>query len=339
MIIFAPITPAQTGGTSTFARNFQTIMRSNGHEVTFNYRKDYDVLFVIATCPWRYLFHAKLFKRPIVHRLDGVYTLSTVAGRWYKWHNWPLKIIHKYFSSFTIYQSLYSQYCGHKFLGHRHNELKQIIYNGVDMNVFSPQGPVNQKLRHQGVKTIFITWSKFRRRDQIMPLIEVIKDYRSRYNSNATLVVIGDFVGDVSFVPEVYANIPFITFTGPLNNSDIAAYARAADVFVITHQNPPCPNNVLEAMACGLPICGVADGSMPEITIPGACSELIHVDNDGFTQQRHLNIRAFSDNLQKILIQREKYSKNSLQLVQDKFTIRQMASGYEKVILSLNRQR
>ena len=52
---------------------------------------------------------------------------------------------------------------------------------------------------------------------------------------------------------------------GPINNSEVARYARGADVFVISHLNPPCPNNVIEAMACGLPIVGTNTGAMSEL--------------------------------------------------------------------------
>ena len=40
---------------------------------------------------------------------------------------------------------------------------------------------------------------------------------------------------------------------------------RAADVFVLTTHQDACPNAVLEAMACGLPVLFSANGGVPEL--------------------------------------------------------------------------
>ena len=125
MKIFIPFTIKDTGGTSTFAKKFGKKLEERGHEVFFDFRKDYDILFVIVQCNPLYLLHAKMNKRKIIQRLDGVYYWSVAQWK-YPLLNFPPRFIHKFFSDFTVYQSKYSKYCADKFLGKRKNE--QYLY-------------------------------------------------------------------------------------------------------------------------------------------------------------------------------------------------------------------
>jgi len=52
---------------------------------------------------------------------------------------------------------------------------------------------------------------------------------------------------------------------GPYDQAGAPAVFRRADVYVMTKPNDPCPNTVLEAMACGLPVVHAATGGVPEL--------------------------------------------------------------------------
>jgi len=141
MKIFLPINIRPTGGSSAFAAKFKQGMALKGHQVFFDHPDNYDILLVLASCPWRHLFSARRQNKKIVHRLDGVYYPTTVSNWLYPVMNARLKIIHRHFSDFTIYQSQYSQKCCDLFLGPRTDNHSTIIMNGVDKNLFSPHGP------------------------------------------------------------------------------------------------------------------------------------------------------------------------------------------------------
>jgi len=330
MKIFIPFTIRGTGGTVTFARKFKDGLEKHGHEVFFDFRKDYDILFVIVQCNPLYLLHAKLNKRKIVHRLDGVYYWSSVAKWKYPLLNFAPSLIHNFFSNFTVYQSQYSKYCADKFLGRRRDEKFSIIYNGVDLNIFSPKGEKIEGLRDNSEQKIFFTVSKFRRSDQIIPLIKALDVYRKKYDSNFKFIIAGDFNGRVRNIPNKYKEFTYLHFFGKMNHADVPDYERSADVFLMTHLNPPCPNNVLEAMACGLPICGVNDGAMSEITAPGENSLLIKTEGDAFWKQRTYDYEQFADNLNFITKDLDFYAKNSRKIVEEKFSLDDMIANYLK---------
>jgi glycosyltransferase involved in cell wall biosynthesis len=330
MKIFLPIKIDDIGGTSIFSRKFKEGMENRGHVVQFEPFDDYDVLFVVVSCPFKYVREAKRLKKPIIQRLDGVFYPSTISGWLYPLYNLKAKIIHRFFSNHTIYQSHYSQYCSEKFLGKRKDGNQSLVYNGVDLKKFTAEGPA--KKLQEGDALSFVTASRFRRKDQIVPIIEALTHFKETTKKPFTLFVAGTFTGAAATVPKDYAHLPWIKFMGKVSNHDLPAYYRDANAFLFTHQNPPCPNNIIEAMACGLPICGVDDGSMSELTSPGKNSELIPTKGDAFYKERNLDTQAFSRNLEKIIADQTNYSKISAQIAKDRFDIETMLDLYDEAI-------
>ncbi|HLC94399.1 MAG TPA: glycosyltransferase family 4 protein [Patescibacteria group bacterium] len=327
MKIFIPFTIKDTGGTSTFAKKFGKKLEERGHEVFFDFRKDYDILFVIVQCNPLYLLHAKMNKRKIIQRLDGVYYWSVAQWK-YPLLNFPPRFIHKFFSDFTVYQSKYSKYCADKFLGKRKNEQYSIIYNGVDTTLFSPEGEKIDDIRDNPEQKVFITASKFRRYDQIIPIIKALEIYRDKYNKNFKLLIIGDFSREVEKIPAQFKKFTYLNFIGKIKNEDLPKYERSSDVFLMTHLNPPCPNNIIEAMACGLPICGVNDGAMREITVPEENSLLLKSEGDAFWKMREYDVSQFADNLDSITKNLNFYSTNSRKIAEKKFSLDDMTARY-----------
>ncbi len=326
MKVFLPIKMRATGGTSTFAKKLQAGLNGNKDTVSFSFSPDYDVLLVLVSCPLRYLIHAKIHNKPIIHRLDGTYYPSTVAGKLYYLYNLPAKIIHRYFSTYTVYQSKYSKYCCDIFLGKRNDTRWRIVYNGVDTSRFIPSAwkttPDTQ---------VFVTVSRFRREDQIIPIIKALDIYAKTYTKNFYCDIVGDFSQSIAHIPQTYKDVPYLRFHQVISNDRLSRHLQSAHVFLYTHQNPPCPNTIIEAMACGLPICGVADGAMTEITKPGVNSELIPAHGHAFYEKRQLDLTAFADNIYKIMNNQPSYRLNSREIAEERFRIEPMIRQYVEV--------
>jgi len=325
-----PIKPRQTGGSSTFARKFKQGMQARGHQVYFEHPGNYDVLLVVASCSLKYLIDAKARRKKIVHRLDGVYYPMSVAGRRWRRANIPLQIIHHFFSDYTIFQSKFSRYSVEKFLGQNRFIPSQIIYNGVDTQLFKPKGEC-ARLRDNKNQHIFITTGRFRRDDQLEPILKAFEIYRQKYEANAKLYIIGNRQPKGQKVAA--SNGPVINI-GPVPNHKLPMYLRAADVFLFSHLNPPCPNNVLEAMASGRPVCGVADGAMHELTRQGKNSELVPSTPDNFSVPRQLDLTKFASNMHRIMQNQAKYSQQSRAHAAWNFSLAHMLDQYENTLVS-----
>lgn len=329
MKIFIPFARKDIGGTSIFATKFKEGMEKLGHEVFFEYREDYDVLFLIVQAPFRYLLDAKRRGKKIIQRLDGTYYWSVASWK-FPLYNLKATFIRHLFTDFTVYQSRYSKYCAEKFLGRKNVDPSAVIYNGVNTHHFSPNGETFS-LRSRPEQKVFFTASDFRRRDQIIPILEALVHYRETYGDNFVFLVAGTFSREASTIPEEWAHFKNVSFLGKIANSDLPKYERGADVFLITHLNPPCPNNVLEALACGLPICGVADGAMSELVDSGETGFLIQTEGDAFWQPRKIDPQVFSDALHKTLSSPEYRDKSRMRAL-DRFSIDHMIAEYQSII-------
>jgi len=326
MKIFLPFKLKDIGGTSTFAGKFRSGLEALGHEVSLEPTSDYDVLFLIVQAPFRYLIDAKKRGKKIIQRLDGTY-YWTVSGWRFPLLNAKASLIRRWFADFTVYQSQYSKECVERFLGPKRGEAQTIIYNGVDLNLFSPLGPT-KRLRDNAAQKVFFTASAFRREDQILPVIEALRRYRRRYSDNCKLVIAGSFEGKVKALPNWLRELEFVEWAGRISNHELPSYERGADVFLFTHLNPPCPNNVIEALACGLPVCGINDGAMGELISSGKEGELLRASGTGFWRGRSFNARQYADNIERICRARPRYAQAARRAAEERFGLETMAKHY-----------
>jgi glycosyltransferase involved in cell wall biosynthesis len=68
---------------------------------------------------------------------------------------------------------------------------------------------------------------------------------------------------------EQYARVP-VHWLGVVPTEQVPFYHRSAHLYFSAELNPPCPNAVIEALACGLPVVGFDTGSLLELVGPDA---------------------------------------------------------------------
>ena len=88
----------------------------------------------------------------------------------------------------------------------------------------------------------------------------------------------------------------------------------------------PCPNIVIEAMACGLPIACLASGSHTELIGEqgGIC---IPIDND-FGPFPEVDASALADASERVLQARERFAVGARRRCEAHFALDRMAEGY-----------
>lgn len=269
MKIFLPFKIKDIGGTATFAQKFSDAARKNGIEVSSAFSFDFDTLFIIADCSIWYPVIAKFLRKKIVQRLDGVYHPATPAGKWYPLYNLKMQIIHNFLADVVIYQSNFSRLSCETFLGKTRAKRTAIIYNGVEI----PTPKHRDRSRDDSDRIRLVTFAKFRRRDQIEPLIESVKLLDPK---KYVFDIYGSYTDDLAPIFSHLPSFPNIHFLGKLPNSELLKRITEHDIFLFSDQSA-CPNSVLEAMAAGLPIVAYDRGSIPELIKSGYNGKIVSI--------------------------------------------------------------
>ncbi len=85
-------------------------------------------------------------------------------------------------------------------------------------------------------------------------------------------------------------------------------------------------------MACGLPICGINDGSMKELVKEKDNGLLTKTEGDSFWFKRKINIDEFANNFNAIIKNQKKMSENSRKIAEEKFSLESMIKNYINIL-------
>jgi len=283
------------GGPSTFMSNFREYLIGTGYPFIENkgdFRKASGIFFPISFDE-RILGFFKKNNLPVIQRLDGVYYPSK-HGIKYLYLNHEIKKDYLKYSDFIIFQSKYSRKECFTMLGEVGENKYRIIYNGTDKEVFYPGDREFDKN-----KIVFTTTGLFRNRDMIEPVVTALDVIAEKYN--VELRIIGPIISkDV----KEYVKRPYIKCFGGMDKREISIHLHQTDILIHCQLNPACPNSVIEAVSCGVPVVGFDTGAMKEILY--FCPELLaYVSDDVFKKYKDFKYEKLLD---KIILCLENYN-------------------------------
>ena len=182
-----------------------------------------------------------------VLRLDGLYfDIDDTVGNTDEL-NIPIRKSYYEFDK-IIFQSNFSKEMFFRHFGNIKKPYK-VIYNGVP-KYFSPIG---KKYNYPFDRTIVCssTWRAHKR------LEGIIDGFKELNNSTIGLVILGKC--------EKIVNHKNIVYLGNVKAHNLPYYLRGADAFVHLTWLDCCPNVVVEALACGLPVLCSHNGGTKEL--------------------------------------------------------------------------
>jgi len=155
----------------------------------------------------------------------------------------------------VIYQSEFSKKLAEKTLNYTPDH-STVIINGTNQDIFTEMGEnYRKKLNISSDALVFITSARWRPRKRLKDTINIFKAFSKNYNGETYLLVIG-------FDDNNDENIIYIPH---VENSELPAYLRTADIYLFLGWVDPCPNSVVEAISCGLPVICTNVGGTKEI--------------------------------------------------------------------------
>lgn len=257
MYICFPHSPAY-GGPGTFQSRFEKKLTEFNCNIC--YKKDNikpDVVLVIGgTRHILWLFKMKNTGIPIILRLDGIGWLhkkKKVSLKNYlttEVQNLTSKIIHSFIADKIIYQSKFSETWWNR-NGFRKRKNVSIIYNGATDIFFNTNNVFNLRKRLLILEG-HIDYSPY--------AIRLLNDLAATLSDSIEIEVYGKFENNRNL--SKLSNK--IQYKGFIESREIPDIMKGS-VFLSLDINPACPNSVIEALACGVPVVAFDTGSLSEL--------------------------------------------------------------------------
>jgi len=326
-----------TGGPATFQRKLSQGLADRGiaahHDI--NDPTTRAVLVVGGTRQFGALLAAKRKGIRIVQRLDGMNWLhkrtKTGCAHFLRSErmNLQLSLIRRHFADAIVYQSAFTQQWWNRVFGNLRTP-STVIHNAVDLRTFAPAQAVHPPT---GTVRLLVVEGSFyggHQRD-LNNAVEFANALAECAQREVLLQIAGR-------VPQaIHADVPQhsrvrIEWLGLVKRQHIIALDREAHLFFPAEINAACPNAVIEAMACGLPIISYATGSIPELVGENA-GKVVPYGSDYWNLQPP-QASALADAALQILNQHAVYRRGARERAEQHFGLANMVVKYHHVLFS-----
>jgi len=266
---------AGLGGTASFQSRLANELTARGDVVTYDLEdpEAQIVLVVGGTRALRSLAAAKARGALIVQRLGGinwVHRRRYTGIRHYlrsEINNHLIATIRNRLADRIVYQSRFVQEWWQERRGES-GKPSFIIHNGVDLSAYSPRGP---GVLPRGLYRLMLVEGRLGGGYHmgLENAVELTRQLRERHALPVELRVVGEVPDDLKSRVTKVAPIP-IEWYGVVRRDAIPALDRSAHALFSADLNAACPNAVIEALACGLPVVAFNTGALEELVPPEA---------------------------------------------------------------------
>jgi glycosyltransferase involved in cell wall biosynthesis len=320
-----------TGGMASFRLKFEQGLRARGVDVTHDLSAASDAALVIAgTRNLLPLWKTRQRGQRIVQRLDGVNWVQRVrwAGLRYsvraEYGNAMLSLIRARFADHVIYQSQFIRKWWEDWYGMA-KAPASVIINGVDLQTYTPDGAHERPtdrfrlLLLEGSLAGGLNSGLF----HAVALAE-------KLSANFPMEVVVAGKVDDATQRSLKSKVP-VKFLGTIPREQIPTLARSSHMMYSAEVNPPCPNSVIEALACGLPVVGFDSGSLKEL-VPDDAGCVVPYGGDPWKLETP-DISALALSAEDVLTKQDQFRAAARRRAESAFGLDQMVESYLKVLL------
>jgi glycosyltransferase involved in cell wall biosynthesis len=323
-----------TGGMASFRVKFEDGLGERGIEVTHDPDDEADAILVIGgTRHLLPLWRAKRRGIRIVQRLDGinwVHRKRNTGVRHFlraEYGNFILSFIRRQIATHILYQSEFSKRWWEEWYGPTRG-LSTVIHNGVDLNVYTPNGPHQ---RPTGRFRLLVVEGSLgggydMGLDNAIRLAETLEE---RHDCPMELMVVGKIADEHKARVQERSKIP-INWRGSVPRKQIPEIDRSAHLFFSADVNPACPNAVIEALACGLPVAAFDTGALNELVL-GDSGRLVPYGSDLWNLEPP-DILALAEAAVEILREQEHFRKAARTQAEKALGLDKMVDAYLKFL-------
>ena len=320
-------------GVASFRLKFENGLRARGVDITHNTSEPSDAILVLAgTKHLLPLWRARSRGQRIVQRLDGInwvhrvrwaglkYTVRAIYG------NWNLSFIRARLADEVIYQS--------QFINRWWNDWyrparvpSSVIVNGVDLDQYTPDGLHERPPMHY--RLLIVEGSMAGGLNSGLYYAVELAD-RISQKFKIELNIVGKV--DSHTKNQLKDQTAFrINFMDTVKREHIPWLMRSSHLLFSAEVNPPCPNSVIEALSCGLPVIGFDTGALSEL-VQGDSGRLAPYGANQWKLEQP-DIQALADAAEEVLQNNEKFRQSAREHAEENLSLEKMVAQYLKVLL------
>jgi glycosyltransferase involved in cell wall biosynthesis len=267
----------------TFQAKLTAGLGARGVQVTYDLADEpYDSILIIGGT--RDLVGLRKAQRrgvPIVQRLDGMNWLHkrvrTGPRHWLRAEisNWLLAYIRERLANRIMYQSRFVLDWWRRVHGAGPSNYR-IVHNGVDLTVFIPEGP--EQPPADRIRVLMVEGNLQGGYELGLASAVSLAEQLQGSGQPVELVIAGSVDGKTRSKWNQRAKVK-LTWLGVIPNSNVPALNRGAHFLYSSDINAACPNSVIEALACGLPVLAFDTGALSEL-VPAAAGRVVPYGGD-----------------------------------------------------------
>ncbi|HTP00237.1 MAG TPA: glycosyltransferase [Anaerolineales bacterium] len=323
------------GGMASFRRKFEAGLSRRGIEVSHQIGSASDPILIIGgTKNLLPLWRARRRGARIVQRLDGInwiHRKRNTGVRHYlraEYGNLILAAIRARIAGRIVYQSEFSRAWWDDWYG-RTRASCSVVLNGVDLYEYRP---AQEDKRPDGRCRLLVVEGSLgggydMGLDNAVRLAETLAE---DYGFPMELMVVGRITEEHRARVQVGARVPLI-WAGVLPQADIPNMMRSAHALFSADLHPACPNSVIEALACGLPVVAFDTGSLREL-VDGDAGCIVPYVGDPWKIETP-DVPALAEAAAEMLRDWPRFSHGARLQAEEHLGLDRMIDGYLKALL------
>lgn len=323
------------GGMATFRNKFEAGLKTRAVDVTHDPDDSADAVLVIAgTRNLLPLWRARRRGVRIVQRLDGINWIHRrrfTGLRHFvraEYGNLVLSLIRSRIATHILYQSEFSRGWWNDWYG-KTRAPSSVVHNGVDLDVYQPHGVGGLSIGRY--RLLVVEGSLGGGYDMGLDnAVKLAGTLAEQHNFLMELMVVGKISDAHKKAVESRAHIPII-WAGSVPREKIPEIDRSAHLLFSADLNAACPNSVIEALACGLPVAAFDTGALNELVI-GDAGRLVPYGGDPWRLDPP-NISALAEAAAEILRNRPRFRAGARAQAEKMLGLDRMVNQYLKVLL------
>lgn len=324
----------RTGGMASFRAKFEAGLEKRGIAVIHNPDEASDAVLVIGgTRHLLPLWRARRRDLRIVQRLDGVNWVQ--RARWSglrytiraEYGNALLAFIRNRIADRVVYQSEFIRGWWEDWYGMARAPA-HVILNGVDLDAYTPVAQ-NAIVPQPPYRILVVEGSLAGGLDMgLRAAVQLAERLSGTFPVELTVAGKVDAQTKARFEQGSKCQIKFL---GIIQRERIPDLMRSSHLLFSAEINPPCPNSVIEALACGLPVVGFDTGSLRELIGEQAGRLVPYGGNQWKLEQP--DVPALARAAIEVLQAQERFRKAARARAEELLSVEKMVDEYLEILL------